>query len=63
MTDAVIRRVLLTGDVHGNAEWMLEHVFPQAQRQKCDLILQMGGLWDLAGPQRGGISRPPGLCG
>ncbi len=52
MTKTAMRRVLLTGDVHGNGEWMLTHVFPQAKRQQCDLILQMGdfGIWpDLDG--------------
>ena len=52
MTAPAIRRVLLTGDVHGNTGWMLKHVFPQARRQRCDLILQMGdfGIWpDLDG--------------
>jgi hypothetical protein len=54
MTERVIRRVLLTGDVHGNTGWMLKHVFPQARRQHCDLILQMGdfGIWPGSEGQR-----------
>jgi hypothetical protein len=47
MTESDIRRVLLTGDVHGNTGWVLTHVFPQAKRQRCDSILQIGdfGIW------------------
>jgi hypothetical protein len=50
----MIRRVLLTGDVHGNTGWMLKHVFPQAKRFRCDLVLQLGdfGIWPDADGQR-----------
>ena len=43
----MIRRVLLTGDAHGNTGWMVQHVLRQAKRQRCELVLQMGdfGFW------------------
>jgi hypothetical protein len=41
------QRVLLTGDTHGNTEWWLSHVLPQAKNFDCQLVLQVGdfGVW------------------
>ena len=41
------KRVLLTGDVHGNTEWAVRHVLKTARRKKAQLILQVGdmGVW------------------
>jgi hypothetical protein len=42
-----LQRVLLTGDVHGNTAWVVQHVLKQAKRHRCQLVLQMGdwGIW------------------
>jgi hypothetical protein len=42
-----IRRILLTGDVHGNTAWVIQHVLKQAKRRRCQLVMQMGdwGIW------------------
>jgi hypothetical protein len=47
MATAQIQRVLLTGDVHGNTQWLIGHVLQQAQNQDCQLVLQLGdfGIW------------------
>jgi hypothetical protein len=47
-------RVLLTGDVHGNAAWVVDHVLKQAKRQRCQLVCQMGdfGVWGDADGKR-----------
>jgi hypothetical protein len=47
-------RVLLTGDVHGNTAWVVDHVLKQAKRQRCQLACQMGdlGVWGDADGKR-----------
>ena len=45
MPTAQIQRVLLTGDVHGNTQWLIGHVLQQAQKQDCQLVLQLGVIW------------------
>jgi hypothetical protein len=49
-----VRRVLLTGDVHGNTSWVTGHVLSQAKKHRCDLILQLGdfGIWPGNGGRR-----------
>jgi predicted phosphodiesterase len=44
---APLNRILLTGDVHGNTDWVIHHVLPQAKRHGCQLVLQLGdfGIW------------------
>lgn len=41
------RRVLLAGDWHGNTRWAVQHVYPLARKQNCDVIVQLGdfGFW------------------
>lgn len=41
------RRILLTGDTHGNVRWFSSHVFKTAKKHRCDLIFQVGdfGIW------------------
>ena len=45
------RTLLLTGDVHGNASWWRDAVFPALKRTGADVVVQVGdfGLWP--GPQ------------
>lgn len=56
-----LKRILLTGDVHGNTDWVLHHILPQARRHGCQLVLQLGdfGIWPGPEGQRylGALSR------
>ena len=36
-----LRQVLLTGDVHGNTPWVVDHVPEQAKRQRCQIAMVM----------------------
>ena len=55
-------RTLLVGDTHGNADWWLRVVIPNAIRESCQRIVQLGdfGYWQNSRPFLDAVRRTYG---